>query len=226
MMPVTNLMQDIVINTLDEVLKKEENKKITDNARADIIAYVLNRVPPKYVTSERGLLYGTLDSHYQVQQRVDILLLIYEAIEIILNRREPPDSVKEIVIPEKATYLPHIVGQVLEESTLSVIADVEVTLLYDGKQAAMEDPSWKNPYTTNLTSKGHFHFWPKYDEKKIGKGPQVNFTIRFRHPDCPEQSIIIAVDIIKSADFGKTHFIPTVLLKAQASFAADPPSQQ
>lgn len=225
-MPVTNLMRDIVINTLDEVLKKENNKKITKNSRAEIIAYVLNRVPPKYVTSERGLLYGTLESHYQIQQRVDMLLLIYEAIDKILNRRESPHPAKEIVIPEKAIYLPHIVGQVLEESTLAVISDVEVTLMYDGRAAAMEDPNWNNPYATNLTSKGHFHFWPKYDDKKMGKGSHVNFSITFRHPDCPDQSIDIRTDIIKSADFGKTHFIPTVLMKSRGVAPADSPSRQ
>jgi len=57
-MPAKNLMQDIVVNILDEVLKKEGARRVSEHQKDEIIAYVLNRVPPRYVTSERGLLYG------------------------------------------------------------------------------------------------------------------------------------------------------------------------
>lgn len=213
-MPVTNLMKDIVVNTLDEVLKKEEEHDITVSNRDDIIAYVLNRVPPKYVTSERGLLHGILDAKYKIQQRVDILFLIYEAIYKILKRRDT--TIKRDIAGTDAThFLPHVVGQVLEESNLSIIPDVSVSLIIGAKNAPMVDSDWENPYKTNEATKGHYHFWPLYTDTVMGKGPQISFTLTFRHPKFVEKSIDITLDVIPKSDFGKSLFVPIVLMKAK-----------
>ena len=214
-MPVTNLMKDIVINILDEVLKKEKVTNINGNGREDIIAYVLNRVQPKYVTSERGLLYGILDAKYKVQQRVDILFLIYEAIHMIQNRRDSNNAVKETIIPEKNAYLPHIVGQVLEDSSLTIVPDVEVMLMYGGRPAAMIDSDWDNPYTTLTATSGHFHFWPRFAEQEMGKGPHIQFSITFRHDAYAADSIDLSLEVARNADFGRSLFIPVVLMKAK-----------
>ncbi len=214
-MPVNNLMKDIVINTLDEVLKKEAPKDVSSTSRDDIIAYVLNRVPPKYVTSERGFLYGILDARYKVQERIDVLFLIYEAIYRILNRRDPAAAAKAMIVPESAGYLPHIVGQVLEESTLSVIPDVEVTLTFGGASAAMVDSDWENPYRTSLATKGHFHFWPEYNDKVMKTRNAIPFKLLFRHPHCGDKSLDLSLDVSGKSDFGVSQFIPTVLMKAK-----------
>lgn len=214
-MPVNNLMKDIVINTLDEVLKKEDQKDITSASRDDIIAYVLNRVPPKYVTSERGFLYGVLDSRYKVQDRIDVLFLIYEAIYRILKRRDPSGATRAITVPESAAYLPHLVGQVLEETTLSVIPDVEVMLLFGNGAAAMVDSDWENPYRTSQATKGHFHFWPKYTEGAMKAKTGIPFKLTFRHPHCLDHSIDLALDASGRSDFGVSRFIPTVLMKVK-----------
>jgi len=214
-MAITNLMHEIVINILDEVLKKESNREITENNRDDIIAYVLNRVPPRYVTSERGLLYGILDARYQVQQQVDILLLIYEAINKVVTRRDPANDHKDRLRLDKSSFLPHIVGQVLEEESLSIIADVEVTLMFGKAKASMVDSDWDNPYVTNTATKGHFHFWPKYIKSSMGKKSKADFKIIFRHPQYVEKKISLSLDIIKKSDFGRSQFIPTVLMKSR-----------
>jgi len=214
-MPVTNLMKDIVINILDEVLKKEQVKQLNGNGRDDIIAYVLNRVQPRYVTSERGLLYGILDAKYKVQQRVDILFLIYEAIHQIINRRDSTTALKETINPEKSSYMPHIVGQVLDEGSLSVVPDVEVTLLYGDKPAVMVDSDWENPYKTIEATKGHFHFWPTYAEIEMGKSTHVPFTLTFKHDRYCADKLDLSLEVVRNADFGKSHFIPIVLMKSK-----------
>jgi competence protein ComFB len=213
-MPVRNLMQDIVINILDEVLKKEGASKISANHKDDIITYVLNRVPPRYVTSERGLLYGALDAKNKVQEQVDILMLIYEAINRILVKNAPDNEREERNHLEKSSLLPHIIGQVLEESTLAIIPDVEVTLMYDKSRAGMVDTDWDNPYHTLSATKGRFHFWPKYSPGKMGKGPKIPFTLVFRHPQFAETSIKVKLEVLQKSDFGRSQFIPIVLMKS------------
>jgi competence protein ComFB len=214
-MPVNNLMKDIVISTLDEVLKKEAPKDVSSASRDDIIAYVLNRVPPKYVTSERGFLYSILDARYKVQDRIDVLFLIYEAIYKILNRRDPAVAARVMTLPESTAYLPHIVGQVLEESSLSVIPDVEVTLMFGHAPAAMVDSDWENPYRTNVATKGHYHFWPKCTDGTMKAQTAIPFKLIFRHPHCADQSCDLTLDVSGKSDFGVSHFIPIVLMKAK-----------
>ena len=70
-MSIKNFMEDIVSNIVNEILLNED-KEIYNNLRhkQDIITYVLNRVPPKYYTSERGLLHGKLESQFTFQQRL------------------------------------------------------------------------------------------------------------------------------------------------------------
>jgi competence protein ComFB len=208
-------MKDIVINTLEEVLKKEKKDNINGHNKADIVAYVLNRVPPLYVTSERGLLYGMMNTRYKTQQHVDILLLIYEAIQKIINRRDSNNSLENVIGNDDSFALAHIVGQVLEESTLAIIPDVQVTLMSGAARAAMVDTVWDNPYRTNLATKGHYHFWPKYSRKEMGTGSSARFTITFTHPQCDDQSIDVDLDVIQKNDFGKSVFIPVVLMKSK-----------
>jgi competence protein ComFB len=204
-------MKDIVINTIDEVLKEEENKKIPVNSRDDIIAYVLNRVQPKYTTSERGLLHGILEARYKIQQRVDIFFLIYEAIHIISRRVSNPSETGG-TISHSIYFLPHIVGQVLEESTLSIISDIEVSLFYGGTPAEMVDSYWENPYKTNIATKGHYHFWPQYSESSMGKGSAVPFTLRFHHTKLADKKLDITMSAVLTKEPVKTQFVPLVLM--------------
>ena len=82
-----NLIEMIVKDIVDEVLEKEEDFKSIKFHRNDIIAYVLNRVPPRYVTGERGIIHSRIDSRLKYQDHTDILFLTYEAIGLFSKRR-------------------------------------------------------------------------------------------------------------------------------------------
>lgn len=214
-MAIKNLMEDIVTTIVDEVLKKK-SKNNADNeikiSKDDIITYVLNRIPPKYFTSERGILHGKLESQVLFQQKTDILLLTYEAIKTIKERREsalPPGIDK---IGEKEYFLPHVIGEVLEETTFSIVSGIKVTLIYNDKPAEMIDPSWKNPYITNKATRGFYHFWPKLVEQEKEK-KKIPFQIKYSHPKFEEDLIGFDLGIVHDRNFYKSHIMPTVLLK-------------
>jgi len=215
-MAIINLMEDIVAAIVNEVLLKED-KDMLDNKtyKEDIITYVLNRVPSKYYTSERGILHGKLKSQFIFQQRVDTLLLIHEAIKVIKSRRSSEPHSDNNRIKRKAQFLPHIIGEVLEETTFSMIPDVEALLTFRGKPAKMVDLSWKNPYITNKATKGFYHFWPEFADKGMGKGSDISFQIVFNHPKFKEKKIDLALNVVKSFNFNKSHVIPIVLLPVQ-----------
>jgi competence protein ComFB len=216
-MAVKNLMEDIVESLVEEVLaktSKDEDGNVVIY-KDDVVTYVLNRIPPKYYTSERGILHGKLDSQFVFQQKTDILLLTHEAINTIKKRRssELPASGEK---KQKGFFLPHILGEILEETTFSIIPKVTVTLLYKNKPAEMIDKNWKNPYVTNKSTKGFFHFWPELHnpEKEIKKGGrEIPFAILCTHPKFNEKKIEFNLALVEGQNAYKSFIMPMILME-------------
>ncbi len=216
-MAIKNLMEDIVAALVDEVLSKASKNDpgiYSDIYKDDVISYVLNRIPPKYYTSERGILHGKLECQFVFQQKTDILLFTHEAINTIRKRRSsellnsPGESAEEY-------FLPHVLGEILEETNFLIIPKVQVTLLYKGKPAEMIDKSWKNPYTTNKATEGFFHFWPRVPGGEIKKGnsKKISFEIICSHPKFNEKRIEFELELVKDRNAYKSHIMPMVLLQ-------------
>jgi len=217
-MPLQNLLEDIVDNVVKEILKKEGELDSLMPAKDDIVAYVLNRVPPQYVTSERGILHGQIASKYKIQQKTDIIIGVYEAIDIIKKRRGSAISSDSSSVSPIFNMLQHIVGSVADEETLSPLFDVEVSLMFNGDLAKMIDSNWVNPYITNSATRGYYHFWPAYSHKKMGGSNNLNFTIGFQHPDFEPVTIKIELEIEQEHDpdgplIKKSFSVPLMLLK-------------
>ena len=110
-MSVKNIMEDVVFSAVDRVLKEEGAFKDMSKHKNDITAYVLNRVPPKYVTSERGVLHSKLESRFFVQQKTDIFLLIHEAVDIIGSRRNTSTIDFDGIKKKEKIFSPHLIGE-------------------------------------------------------------------------------------------------------------------
>ena len=72
-----NYMEDCVMDMLPAVLS-EVNGCHCERCRMDILAQVLNKLPPKYVVTRKGHLYTKL-STIQQQFDVDIITAITQA---------------------------------------------------------------------------------------------------------------------------------------------------
>ena len=212
-MSIKNLMEDVVHSTIEELLKEEKYFSGADKFKQDIEAYVLNRIPPKYITSERGILHGKLEARFLFQQKSDIIFLVHEALGVIKGRRETPSSGIQDSLTARHLFFPHILGEVLEETTFSVIQDVEVTLLFQGAPAKMIDTSWANPYCTNKGTLGYYHFWPDVNPDIMDVLDDVPFTIRFHHPKFHQKDIEISVPVLKDARITQSRPVPLALLE-------------
>ena len=217
-MPLQNLLEEIVDNVVKEILKKEGELDSFIAAKDDIVAYVLNRIPPQYVTSERGILHGQIASKYKIQQKTDIIMGVYEAIDIIKKRRGPAANSDTLSLNPALNIVQHIVGSVADEETLSPIFDVQVVLLSNGEIAKMIDSNWVNPYITNPATRGYYHFWPAYSHKKMSGLDKLAFTIKFEHPDFEPAAVQIELDVDREHDpegpaVKKPYSVPLILLK-------------
>jgi hypothetical protein len=209
-------MEDIVKNVVDEILRNDKDMANVRVNRDDIIAYVLNRIPARYVTSERGILHGQLKAHYRTQERTDIIMCVYEGIDVIKGRRETAAASTRLagggkIFPRVA----HILGEVLEETTLSMIPNVKVTLLFNGKPVPMLDSNWKNPCVTNKATRSYYHFWPEYNEKLMKGHSEISFVLDFSHPKFQTKRIDINVQVLKDAEAPGSFVLPIVLLEAK-----------
>jgi len=208
-----NLMEAIVSDIVDQVFKKDDSLYNENFQKSDIIAYALNRVPARYVTGERGVMHSSIDTRLRFQQHTDLLFLIYEAIDLFSKRRDSDSDKAGADEGWRAGLTPHIIGEVLEESTLSIVPGIKVSLVFGGSRAPMVDNNWENPYITKNATRGYYHFWPFVDSALPDSPGKIDFRIIFEHPDFEERSIDISVEINKKRDPGRNFHIPLTLLK-------------
>ncbi|MBN2403840.1 MAG: late competence development ComFB family protein [Spirochaetes bacterium] len=214
-----NIMEDKIKAAVNEILSVREDRFILIKFMEDIIAYVLNRVPPRYVTSERGYVHNEIDFSVNTQLHADIRFCVNEAINTLSHRREPDLhsilSLENVV--SKHYYYPYIVGEVLEESTFSVIPDVEINLMYNDYPVPMIDPGWNNPFITCKATRGFYLFWPDFLKGEMSTASDNIFKIIFRHKKFYKKEISFSMRALEKFNYNKSQIVPLVLMRLQDS---------
>ena len=80
-MAVVNIMEKIISEKLDLQLQDCDCCKCSE-CRQDMLAYALNIIPPKYVNSAKGELFGRIDSSKK-QNSVDIGIAVAKSISVV-----------------------------------------------------------------------------------------------------------------------------------------------
>lgn len=80
-----NLMEDIVLQYVDQVMNSED-VCTCEVCKSDVIAYALNKLPPRYVATELGRLVSKAHS-YESQFHTDVIAALSEASELV--RKKP-----------------------------------------------------------------------------------------------------------------------------------------
>lgn len=81
---VRNIMEDIVYDKMESIIDSL-GCCTCEKCRADITAYVLNHVTPRYVASEKGELFSKVQELNQ-NSNTDIVMKIVSAAELIKER--------------------------------------------------------------------------------------------------------------------------------------------
>lgn len=185
-MNLHNLMEEKVVKHVNELYDQMKEQNISwlscdcEHCRLDTASYVLNRIPPKYVVSGRGVSHNV--SADDTQLKADIDALVMEGIQAISNARRPYHGQKTVADVEKsenpAYNFPTFIGTVYDGTTFEPIGGAKVVLKNNNELSEMVDYTWQNPITTSGVTKGVFSFWvkPIYTEKK-GDNAVFNFTI-------------------------------------------------
>jgi competence protein ComFB len=230
-MKLRNYQEDVVLNAITIALEEREDLEKNDIFIKDVAAYVLNRLPPRYIMSERGFI--RLASEFYEENKktlvnaIELMFLVNKGIDVVTKRPRfdvvQPDQKREAAdLQDNDSGLlhsfPQILGRVLTNKEKKYLADARVRLYIDGELSEPAEPTWENPYITREQTKGFFSFWPKpfySPEKKVVH----SIKIEIEHPDFEQGTIETTVETYSylngNSELGEESikYISPVLLK-------------
>ncbi|NEW04969.1 late competence development ComFB family protein [Paenibacillus sp. SYP-B3998] len=81
-MGVVNAVEAIVSDLFDEFQKNYELKCVCEQCQEDILALVLNQIPPKYTSSQKGQLF-VKSLYLNTQLQSDVMKELTSAVFIV-----------------------------------------------------------------------------------------------------------------------------------------------
>jgi competence protein ComFB len=235
-MRLKNYNEDLVLETVKVVLKDRPDIKPTRSFVLDVAAYTLNRIPPKYITSERGLtrelmLTNGNGNGQRLVSVIELITLINRAIDIVIKRRhELPRQRRvrpapaETGEPARLTYfynMPHIFGRVVDARDGRPVVAANATLWINGQLSVPAEPGWRNPYRTSEQTKGYFSFWP---QAGIGTDESMKVEVRIGFDHEGYRSGIVKKTVHVAGDFFVHDYIRPDKLLDFGTLSLDPTS--
>jgi competence protein ComFB len=167
-------MEDVVIKAVNTLYEKVKGENVTwltcdcENCRLDTVSYVLNRIPPKYVVSGRGVTHN-VEYLASSQLLADIDSLALEGMRTVSTTKRPfhSENRKDCTIQgsnsktKPAFNFFTFMGVVLDGNTFEPVTEAKITLKMDGSIAEMVDKTWSNPMKMVPSTKGVYSFWVK-----------------------------------------------------------------
>jgi len=199
-MQLKNYQEDVVMHVIDVALENSPEFRSDITFVNDVAAYVLNRVPPKYIMSERGFT-RFVSLHFLNDENgidsglvnlLELMTIINRGIEVVKERRKTviPSSlysyfgttVPDIKNIEYMHNFPQFIGRVKDRDSKKPVNNACVTMFIDGLKAHPAEPGWINPYYTNELTRGAYSFWPQAI-KNTAKSKRSKITITIDHED-------------------------------------------
>lgn len=167
-MEIHNLMEDLVVKTVQEICDEEERKAgeqgcTSPECRLDVTCFVLNRIPQQYVSSGRGAAHAEKTLKENPQLKVDIVTLAHKGLKRVSQVRRPYYESADTARPAEgpAFCFPVLKGRLLSCTTFAPIQGVAVSLRMDGEPVGMIDQRWQNPFPLDPKIEGTFLFYPR-----------------------------------------------------------------
>ena len=218
-MKLKNYQEDLVLYLADIVIKDRPDIEADEHLLHDVAAYTLNRLPPRYIMSERGFTrlaadhWVDSDNDDGLAGLVEVLILVNKAIDIVTKRRKTRKPVvaagsrPQEEIPDARKYwhnLPYLIGRVLDKQSGQPVLDASVSVTIDGRLAEPAESGWLNPYCTNAGTKGFYSFLPKPIQSR-SKSKLFTLGLKIEHRDYEPASVEHRIDT--TGELTTFHFI-------------------
>ena len=184
---IHNLMEDAVMKIVDEICDEDEAssspKYCTDpECRTDVMCYILNRVPQRYVSSARGQAHMEAMLNQDLQVRVDLVTLAHEGLRRVSSTRRSfygAESTSESAVRGPSFYFPVVKGRFFNGLSFEPVSGEKIQLLRQDEPVEMLDSRWQNPFELVDNTPGQFLFWPRpILQGDMGVEKEFEFEIR------------------------------------------------
>ena len=198
-MKLKNYQEDIVLNMIRIVAADRAGVELTDALAHDVAAYTLNRIPPRYIMSERG--FTRMAAEHWVEEGdgsdglsnlVELMLLVNKAMDVVLQRRAAANGAATANGHAKLNgsgaeveywhNFPQLIGKVVDAGSQRPIYDAKVSLFIDGERSEPAEPGWSNPTATHEATRGFFSFWPR-SRRSTDESVEHELVISIEHDD-------------------------------------------
>ncbi len=159
MLEVKNILEDIVMRVIEE---NDEYKlgNISWSQKIEAASYILNRMTPMYITSNRG--FSNLVAKYEndPQFLADVMIKVEEAVRLVKKNSEVKPDIEDLDRQVPYYLLPKVYGKLISSKTLLPLNGVKVSFYVDNKLAKLVFQDWKNPCRIDADDEGFFSFAP------------------------------------------------------------------
>ncbi|TVR67787.1 MAG: hypothetical protein EA427_12575 [Spirochaetaceae bacterium] len=182
-MEIHNLLEELVTQRILEICREDDTRDeslycTSEECRIDAICYVLNRIPPRYVSSGRGFAHLAEDLRRDQQLQIDLVRLAHEGLKRVSSvTRTFYGTPAGEAPPGPCFNFPTLQGRVLDGHQFFPLSGVTVTLYRGDEPAAMIDNRWSNPYIVSEQTAGMYNFWPASIPAET---PGLHETFEFR----------------------------------------------
>ena len=233
-MKLKNYQEDIVLRAIEIALEDQPDMWADTDFVNDVAAFVLNRVPPRYVMSERGFLRLALEHNddaaadESMANVIGMMMLVNRGVELVRSRRSGTNGnvQRDLTSPQADSdeltlvhNYPQLIGRVVDARTGDPVYGATVALYMNGKLAPPENGGWYNPYVTREKTQGHFSFWPRAvndDEEEL----ESEVRIAVEHPDYARAQSVLTLQT--SGTLAKTEIIRGDQIMSIASIRLEP----
>ena len=182
-MKVHNILEEVVdekVNGMYEKVKSLHTSWLNcdcNQCREDTISYVLNRLPPLYIVSGRGITHQSVLQDKQILADIDTLTI--EGMKKVATSKRSYHGLSTNIADKKITgpsfNFPAFLGTISDGESFEPVEDAKITLFLDSTPAILIDHTWPNPLLTSRITKGRYSFWVK-PITTMNAGEQKNFS--------------------------------------------------
>ena len=197
-MRLKNYNEDLVLETVKVVLKDRPEVKPTRGFILDVAAFTLNRIPPKYITSERGLtrelmLTNGNGGSYRLLNIIELIAIINRGIDIVARRRHEHAAATKARTAAGAAgepilgyfyNMPHIFGRLVDARTGSPVVEGERHALGERPALRARGAGLAQSLPDQRADQGVFQLLAAGRGRRCGE-PQGGAAHRLRPPRAP-----------------------------------------
>ncbi|NPV01017.1 MAG: late competence development ComFB family protein [Brevinematales bacterium] len=178
MLELKNILEDVVMDVIND-LENSKQGSITQNQKVELASYVLNRIKPMYITSDRGFTNIVNKYKNDPQFLADIMIRVDEALKLVKKTSISAQNDQDFDKSKPYFIFPKIIGRVISSRSMMPVEDATAQLFINGKLSKMEFSDWNNPVVLKKGDDGSYSFAPA-PQPADSAGQTTRFEIKIQ----------------------------------------------